>query len=59
MVIHFSGQTVFSFIHIEEITLGAGEEVDKVAGGASGEQQRGLPTHRHILEVQRRIRDIF
>ena len=30
--IHFSGQTVCSFSHIE----GAGEEVDKVAGGAIG-----------------------
>ena len=26
----------FSLAHIEGITLGAGEEVDEVAGGASG-----------------------
>ena len=36
MAIHSSGQIVFSFPHIEGITLGAGEEVDEVAGGASG-----------------------
>ena len=36
MVVHSSRQTVFSFPHIEGITLGAGEEVDEVAGGASG-----------------------
>ena len=36
MAIHSSGQTIFSLTHIEGITLGAGEEVDKVAGGASG-----------------------
>ena len=36
MAIHSSGQTVFSFSHIDGITLGAGEEVDEVAGGASG-----------------------
>ena len=36
MAIHSSIQTVFGFTHIEGITLGAGEEVDKVAGGASG-----------------------
>ena len=37
MAIHSSGQTVFSFPHIEGfITLGAGEEVDEVAGGARG-----------------------
>jgi hypothetical protein len=36
MPIHSSGQTIFSLIHIEGITLGAGEEVDEVAGGASG-----------------------
>ena len=28
--------TVFSFTHIEGITLGAGVEVDEVAGGAGG-----------------------
>jgi len=36
MAIHSSGLTVFSLTHIEGITLGAGEEVDEVAGGASG-----------------------
>ena len=36
MAIHSSGQTVFSFPYIEGITLGAGEEVDEVAGGAGG-----------------------
>ena len=36
MAIHSSGQTVFSFPYIEGITLGAGEEVDEVVGGASG-----------------------
>ena len=36
MAIHSSGQTIFSLVHIEGITLGAGEEVDEVAGGASG-----------------------
>ena len=36
MAIHASGQTIFSLAHIEGITLGAGEEVDEVAGGASG-----------------------
>ena len=36
MAIHSSGQTIFSLSHIEGITLGACEEVDKVAGGASG-----------------------
>ena len=35
MAIHSNGQTVFSLSHIEGITLGAGEEVDEVAGGAS------------------------
>ena len=29
-----SGQTIFSFIHIEGITLGISEKVDEVAGGA-------------------------
>ena len=36
MTIHSSGQTIFSLTHIEGITLGAGEEVDEVAGGAGG-----------------------
>ena len=36
MVIHSSGQTVFSFSHIEGIRLDACEKVDEVAGGASG-----------------------
>ena len=36
MPIHSSGQTVFRLSHIEGITLGAGEEEDEVAGGASG-----------------------
>ena len=36
MIIHSSGQTIFSFIHIESITLGAGEDIDEVAGGANG-----------------------
>jgi hypothetical protein len=34
VAIHSSGQTVFSFPHLESITLGAGEEVDEVAGRA-------------------------
>ena len=36
MAIHSSGQTISSLAHIEGITLGAGEEVDEVAGGAGG-----------------------
>ena len=36
MAIHSSGQTVFSFPHIEVITLGVGKQVDEVAGRASG-----------------------
>ena len=36
MAIRSSGQTIFSFAHIEGIMLGAGEKVDEVAGGASG-----------------------
>ena len=36
MVIHSSGQTVFSLSQIEGITLGASVEVDELAGGASG-----------------------
>ena len=35
MTIHSSGQTIFSFTHIEVITLCASEEVDEVVGGAS------------------------
>ena len=35
MAIRSSGQAIFSFAHIKGITLGAGKEVDKVAGGAS------------------------
>ena len=35
VAIYSSGQTIFSFTHIEDITLGTGEEVDEVAGGAS------------------------
>ena len=42
MVIHSSVQTIFSFIHIEGITLSAGEEVDEVAGGASGMSVDGI-----------------
>ena len=36
MAIHSSGQTVFSFPNIEGFTVGAGEEVDEVAGIACG-----------------------
>ena len=36
MAIHSSWQTIFSLTCIEGITLGAGEEVDEVAGGACG-----------------------
>ena len=36
VTIHSSGQTIFSLAHIEGTTLGAGEEVIEVAGGASG-----------------------
>ena len=35
VTIYTSGQTVFNLSHIEGITLGAGEEVDEIAGGAS------------------------
>ena len=31
-----SGQTIFSLDHVEGITLDTGEQVDEVAGGASG-----------------------
>ena len=34
--IHSSGQTIFSLAHIEEITLGVGDDVDEIAGEASG-----------------------
>ena len=34
--IHSSGRTVFRLPHIQGITLGAGEEVDEIARGASG-----------------------
>ena len=36
VVIHSRGQTISSLVLIEGITLGAGEEVDEVAGGAGG-----------------------
>ena len=36
MAIHSTRQTVFSLTHIEGITLGASEQVDEVAGRASG-----------------------
>ena len=36
MAIHSSGQTIFSLAHIEGIRLGAGEEVDEIAGGTGG-----------------------
>jgi hypothetical protein len=36
VAIHCSRQTILSFPHIECITVGADEEVDEVAGGASG-----------------------
>ena len=42
VAIHSSGQTIFSLTHIEGITLGAGEEVDEVAGGASGMGMDGI-----------------
>ena len=32
VAIHSSGQTISSLAHIQKITLGAGEEVDEVAG---------------------------
>ena len=41
MTIHSSGQTVPSHSHIEEITLGASEEVDEVAGEASSMYEWG------------------
>ena len=42
VAIHSSGQTIFSLAHIEGITLGAGEEVDVVAGGADGMDVDGI-----------------
>ena len=36
MAIHSSGQSIFSFPKIKGITLGVGEEVDEINGGASG-----------------------
>ena len=42
MAIHSSGQTNFSLAYTEGITLGAGEEVDRVAGGAGGMGVDGL-----------------
>ena len=35
MAIHCCAQTVFSFSHIEDITLSAGEELYEVVGGAN------------------------
>ena len=35
MTIHSNGQTIFGFTLIEGNTVGADEEVDEVAGGAS------------------------
>ena len=42
MAIHSSGQTIFTLAHVEGITLGAGEEVDEVAGGAGGMGMDGI-----------------
>jgi hypothetical protein len=36
VAIHSSGQIIFGFTHIEDITQDVGEVVDEVAGGASG-----------------------
>ena len=36
LAIHSSGQAISSLAHTEGITLGAGEEVDEVTGGAGG-----------------------
>ena len=36
VIICSSGKIIFIFTHIEGITLGAGKEVDEVAGGAYG-----------------------
>ena len=35
MAIHSSGQIIFSLTHIEGTTVGAGKEVDEVAGRAN------------------------
>ena len=35
LAIHSSGQTIFGVTHVESITLGVGEVVDEVTGGAS------------------------
>ena len=45
VAIHSSGQIILSLTHIEGITLGAGEEVDEVAGGASGMSVHIYLTH--------------
>ena len=45
MDIHSSGHTIFSLPHMEGITLGAGEEVDEVAGEASGMVAPFINTH--------------
>jgi hypothetical protein len=42
VAIHSSGQTIFSFTHIEGITLGAGEEVLEVSGGTIGMGLHGI-----------------
>ena len=42
MAILSSRKTIFSFIHKTSITLGAGEEVEKVADRASEGQAAGL-----------------
>ena len=36
VAIHSNRKAILSLAHIEGITLGAGEEVDEVAGGAGG-----------------------
>ena len=42
MAIHSNGQTISSLVHIEGITLGANEEIDEVAEGASGMSVDGI-----------------
>ena len=42
MAIHSSGRTIFSFTRILCNTLGTDEEVDEVAGGASGMSVGGI-----------------
>ena len=42
MAIHSSGQIISSLTHIGGITLGAGEEVDEVAGGTGGMGEDGI-----------------